>query len=57
MDSAKVEVIQNWPEPCKVKDIQSILGFANFYRRFIHEYITLFQSAMELVNQNVDWPH
>jgi hypothetical protein len=31
MDPAKVEVIQNWPEPRKVKDIQSFLGFANFY--------------------------
>ena len=38
MDSAKVQVIQNWPEPRKVKDIQSFLGFVNFYRRFIHEY-------------------
>jgi hypothetical protein len=38
MDSAKVQVIQDWPEPRKVKDIQSILGFANFYRRFIHDY-------------------
>src|ERR1700692_3431490 len=38
MDTAKVQVIQDWPEPRKVKDIQSFLGFANFYRRFIHEY-------------------
>ena len=27
----KVQVIQDWPEPRKVKDIQSFLGFANFY--------------------------
>ena len=31
MDEAKVKVLQNWPEPHKVKDIQSFLGFANFY--------------------------
>ncbi|KIM55481.1 hypothetical protein SCLCIDRAFT_59390, partial [Scleroderma citrinum Foug A] len=27
----KVTTICDWPEPCKVKDIQSFLGFANFY--------------------------
>ena len=32
MDHSKVKVVQDWPEPHKVKDIQSFLGFANFYR-------------------------
>jgi len=27
----KVQIIQDWPEPQKVKDVQSFLGFANFY--------------------------
>ena len=31
MDPSKVQTIQDWPEPRKVKDIQSFLGFANFY--------------------------
>ena len=35
MDLSKVQTIQDWPEPCKVKDVQSFLGFANFYHRFI----------------------
>ena len=38
MDQSKVQTIQDWPEPRKVKDIQSFLGFANFYRRFISGY-------------------
>ena len=38
MSDAKVKTIQKWPEPKKVKDIQSFLGFANFYRRFIFNY-------------------
>ena len=33
MDDNKVKVIQDWPELWKVKDVQSFLGFANFYRR------------------------
>src|SRR5882724_1300170 len=31
----KVQIIQDWPIPQKVKDIQSFLGFANFYHHFI----------------------
>lgn len=38
MDPAKVECIAQWPIPNNVKDVQSFLGFANFYRRFIPEF-------------------
>ena len=31
MDESKVKVIQDWPVPCHVKDVQSFLGFTNFY--------------------------
>jgi len=31
MAQNKVQIIQDWPEPRKVRDIQSFLGFANFY--------------------------
>jgi hypothetical protein len=38
MDPGKVQAITDWPTPESVKDVQSFLGFANFYRRFINEY-------------------
>src|SRR6266481_1412908 len=38
MASNKVQIIQDWPKPRKVKDIQSFLGFANFYCCFIYKY-------------------
>ena len=31
MSDDKVKIIQDWPEPKKVKDIQFFLGFTNFY--------------------------
>jgi len=31
MSDDKIKIIQDWPEPKKVKDIQSFLDFANFY--------------------------
>jgi len=30
MDPTKVSMIQDWPEPWKVRDVQAFLGFANF---------------------------
>ena len=38
MSGKKVQIIQDWPEPRKIKDIQSFLGFANFYHHFIPNY-------------------
>ena len=35
MSKVKVQAIQDWPKPQKIKDIQSFLGFANFYCCFI----------------------
>ncbi len=38
MSEDKVKAILDWLVLWKVKDIQSFLGFANFYRCFIHKY-------------------
>ena len=38
MSDDKIKIIQDWLEPKKVKDIQSFLGFTNFYHRFIFNY-------------------
>ena len=38
MDSKKIEAITSWPKPNNVKEVQSFLGFANFYRQFIEGY-------------------
>ena len=38
MSDDKIKIIQDWLEPKKVKDIQSFLGFTNFYHWFIFNY-------------------
>ena len=38
MDPAKVAAVKEWAKPESVKDVQSFLGFANFYQRFIRGF-------------------
>ena len=38
VDKAKVNVIAKLPHPVNVKGIQSFLGHAGFYRRFIKDF-------------------
>ena len=35
MDPAKVSAILDWPAPQTVKELQSFLGLANYYNRFL----------------------
>jgi len=55
MAQNKVKTIQNWPEPRKVKDIQSFLGFANFYHCFIWNYLEITVPLICLTRKNIPW--
>jgi hypothetical protein len=52
MDPAKVKVIVDWPKPECVRDIQSFLGFANYYRRFIPQFADIVLPLTELTRKN-----
>ena len=53
MSDNKVKIIQNWPEPKKVKDIQSFLGFANFYYQFIFNYLDIVILLTHLIQKDI----
>ena len=55
MDPSKVSAILEWLEPHKVKDIQSFLGFANFYRRFISDYSKITVLLTRLTRKGTPW--
>jgi len=52
MDLNKVQGILKWPRPKTVKQIQSFLGFCNFYRHFIHDYSKIAHPLFQLTKVN-----
>jgi hypothetical protein len=52
MDPEKVRAIKEWKEPIKIKGIPSLLGFANFYRRCIHDFSKITTPLMKLIRKN-----
>ena len=38
MKQDKIKAFKKWKIPTKVKDIESFLGFTNFYQRFIQNF-------------------
>ena len=55
MSNNKVKIIQDWPEPKKVKDIQYFLGFANFYCQFIFNYLNIVILLTCLTWKDISW--
>jgi len=55
MSNAKVKTIQEWPESKKVKNIQSFLEFANFYRHFIFNYSDMVIPLTRLTRKDTPW--
>lgn len=55
MDPSKIKTILDWPTPSTVKQLQSFLGFANFYRRFIDNYSGITKRLNKLTQKDTPW--
>jgi len=51
MESDRISTIEDWPTPKSVRDVQVLLGFTNFYRRFIRKYAKVTLPLTELLNK------
>jgi len=38
METDKVKAVKEWKTSTKIKEVESFLGFANFYRQFIKNF-------------------
>ncbi len=52
MDPVKIKGILDWPVPTKKKELQSFLGFTNFYRRFIKNYSKIVKPMTQLTRND-----
>ncbi len=54
MDPIKIAGITEWPTPTKKQELQSFLGFTNFYRKFIKNYLKVVK-ALTALTGNAEW--
>src|SRR5258705_7132248 len=55
MDPVKVQGVTDWPQLTKVKDVQSFIGFVNFYQRFIRNFSEIAHPLHALTRKLKDW--
>ena len=55
MDPAKVAGASEWPTPTTKKEVQSFLGFVNFYRRFIEGFFHIARPLFNLTKNDSDF--
>jgi len=49
MESDRIATKEDWPTPKSIRDVQVLLRFANFYRRFIRKYAKVTLPLTELL--------
>ena len=52
MDPIKLAGIQEWPIPTMVKQVRLLLGFGNFYRKFISHYSDIAKPSTNLMKKD-----
>ena len=55
MDPVKVKGAMDWPVPRNVKEVQSFLGFLNFYRHFIEGFSSIAHPLHQLTRKDALW--
>src|SRR5258707_10413523 len=55
MDLTKVHRVTEWLTPTKVKEVQSFLGFVNFYQKFIHDFSDITCPLYTLTRKTQRW--
>lgn len=48
-DPEKIDKIVNWPTPSTAEEVRKFIGFAGYYRRFIHHFSQISKPLTELM--------
>jgi len=55
MDPSKVNSVLNLPVPSNIRQLQSFLGFSNFYRMFVPNYTRILIPLLSLLKKDVEF--
>jgi len=55
MDPVNIAGVTEWPAPTNKKEVQSFLGFTDFYRRFIQDFSEHACPLFNLTRNNSSW--
>ncbi|CAI7853835.1 unnamed protein product, partial [Closterium sp. NIES-53] len=55
VDPKKIEAVRTWKTPENVKELQQILGFANYYNRFVPNYAKIAAPLTNLLKKNTPY--
>ncbi|QRW20758.1 Retrotransposable element Tf2 protein [Rhizoctonia solani] len=55
LDKLKIQAVQEWPVPTKVKEVQLFLGFANFLCCFVANFSHMARPLHNLVKKDTPW--
>ena len=55
MEEDKVKGVIDWPTPKCVKDVQKILGLANYYHQFIQNFTAIARPLYNMVKKDQKW--
>ena len=53
VDPSKVEIVSQWKQPRNPTKVQSFLGLAEYYRRFVDEFLKIVAPMTALTRKNV----
>ena len=55
IDPVKVAGVRNWPTPENRTDVQTFIGFVNFYCRFIRDFSTIARPLFDFTCSDQAW--
>ena len=55
IEQDKIKAVKEWKMPMKIKEVESFLKFANFYRRFIQNFSHM-AKLLNKLKEKKEWP-